>query len=190
MEITRTGTLFILPRNWVNPRKTVIAYICFMYSYWQTANNAKLQNVNREFYLREPDGNEIGVFGYDDALVKFYNLSASGNFGRIEVDTTHQHVIDPLGELVTNVLRNDTRYYYIKDHLGSVRLTIDEDGNTVSAQDYSPFGRIIRSYNAGEDSDYYKFTEKKSVTKKRVMIILVQGIIIAVLVFGIVLTSW
>jgi len=106
------------------------------------------------------------------------------------VDTTHQHVIDPLGELVTNVLRNDTRFYYIKDHLGSVQLTIAEDGNTVSAQDYSPFGRIIRSYNAGEDSDYYKFTEKKSVTKKQVMIILVQDIIIAVLVFGMVLTSW
>jgi len=30
------------------------------------------------------------------------------------------------------------RYYYVKDHLGNIRQTVDENGTIISAQDYSP----------------------------------------------------
>ncbi|MFH0736283.1 MAG: putative toxin [bacterium] len=54
-------------------------------------------------------------------------------------------------------------YYYIKDHLGSIRQTIDEAGTIVVAQDYYAYGEIIpsRRYNAGTPDEKYKFTEKE-----------------------------
>ena len=59
------------------------------------------------------------------------------------------------------------RYYYIKDHLGSIRQTINEDGEIVSAQDYYAYGEIIasRSYTAGQPDEKYKFTEKERDTE-------------------------
>jgi hypothetical protein len=35
------------------------------------------------------------------------------------------------------------RYYYVKDHLGSVRLTLGEDGGIVSWNDYDPWGLAL-----------------------------------------------
>ncbi|MFH0733190.1 MAG: RHS repeat-associated core domain-containing protein [bacterium] len=54
-------------------------------------------------------------------------------------------------------------YYYVKDHLGSIRQTLDEAGTIVAAQDYYAYGEIIpsRSYNAGTPDEKYKFTEKE-----------------------------
>ncbi len=57
---------------------------------------------------------------------------------------------------------------YTKDHLGSIRITIDENGEVVSAQDYYPYGEIIanRSYlSGGIVNDKYKFTEKERDTE-------------------------
>ena len=53
------------------------------------------------------------------------------------------------------------RYYYVKDHLGNIRQTLDEGGNIVSAQDYYPFGGIYRAVNTADANDKYKFTEKE-----------------------------
>lgn len=39
-------------------------------------------------------------------------------------------------------------YYYIKDHLGSIRVTIDSYGNIVSAQDYYAYSELLRAYTA------------------------------------------
>lgn len=54
-----------------------------------------------------------------------------------------------------------TRYYYIKDQLGSVRITMNQQGNVVSGQDYYPYGEICRSLNNADPNDKYKFTEKE-----------------------------
>jgi len=35
------------------------------------------------------------------------------------------------------------RYYYLKDHLGSVRATVNESGVTVGWDDYYPFGQVM-----------------------------------------------
>jgi RHS repeat-associated protein len=41
-------------------------------------------------------------------------------------------------------------------------MTIDSDGEIVNAQDYYPFGAILRSYTTGSSvNDKYKFTEKE-----------------------------
>ena len=58
------------------------------------------------------------------------------------------------------------RDYYLKDHLRSIRMTLDENSNIVSAQDYYPYGEILRSYTLGSGvNDKYKFTEKERDTE-------------------------
>ena len=48
------------------------------------------------------------------------------------------------------------------DYLGSIRQTFDEGATVVSAQDYYPYGEVLRSYVTGSNvNDKYKFTEKE-----------------------------
>ncbi len=62
---------------------------------------------------------------------------------------------------------DETHYYYLKDHppvggqaLGSVRFTIDEDGEVIGYDDYYPFGLQMpeRSWNQANPFDDQKFT--------------------------------
>ena len=52
------------------------------------------------------------------------------------------------------------RKYFIKDHLGSVRTTVNRDGNVLGYDDYYPFGLTMpgRSSNSANPNDNYKFT--------------------------------
>lgn len=60
---------------------------------------------------------------------------------------------------------NQTFFYtfYLKDHLGNIRVTIDEDGSVVTADDYYPFGLQMpgRSYNVAFSGNQYKFGSKE-----------------------------
>jgi RHS repeat-associated protein len=55
------------------------------------------------------------------------------------------------------------RMYYVKDHLGSIRVGISSvttgNNNVTYACDYYPFGETQREYTSG--SNKYKFTEKE-----------------------------
>ena len=55
-----------------------------------------------------------------------------------------------------------TRYYYLKDHLGSVKMTVDTSGTVVGYDDYYPYGSVLngRSYISSADQRY-KFTGKE-----------------------------
>ncbi len=55
------------------------------------------------------------------------------------------------------------KYYYLKDHLGSIRVVVDTVGEIVSYSDYDPWGIILngRSSNFGFADDKYKFTGKE-----------------------------
>jgi len=52
------------------------------------------------------------------------------------------------------------RRYFVTDHLGSVRTTVDRDGNVLGHDDYYPFGLPMpgRSVNTANPDDNYKFT--------------------------------
>jgi RHS repeat-associated protein len=54
---------------------------------------------------------------------------------------------------------NPARYYYLKDHLGSVRVTVNEIGEVISFDDYDPWGMQLngRSNNLSDENDKYKF---------------------------------
>jgi hypothetical protein len=63
------------------------------------------------------------------------------------------------------------KYFYLKDHLGSIRAVVDENGGIMDARDGvypdmlligNPWGHIIREYdNSDNDPTRNKFTGKE-----------------------------
>jgi len=55
------------------------------------------------------------------------------------------------------------RSYYLKDHLGSIRMTLADNGSIISYDDYYPFGLYMpgRSGRMGDAAGRYKFTGKE-----------------------------
>jgi len=90
-----------------------------------------------EFYVRDVSGKEIAT--YEGTTLQQWNVYGLDNVGYI---------------------KNDTRkYFYLKDHLGSVRVVIDEGNQIVSANDYDAWGFELRSYQS--ENAKYKFTGKE-----------------------------
>jgi len=53
-------------------------------------------------------------------------------------------------------------YYFLTDHLGSVDVVLDEEGNVVERADYLPYGNDrLRIDNSPGESDNHKFTGKE-----------------------------
>ena len=65
-------------------------------------------------------------------------------------------------------------YYYLKDHIGNIHVTVNEQGEIVTKDDYYPFGlRMLErsvnpdlsgpglSYNNGNENDRLKFQSKR-----------------------------
>ena len=52
-----------------------------------------------------------------------------------------------------------SRYYYLKDHLGSIRMTVDGTGTVVGYDDYYPYGMTMpgRSQEPSVEDARYKF---------------------------------
>ena len=71
---------------------------------------------------------------------------------------------EPDGDLTVNLYANgervaqcesDNGYYYLKDHLGDIKMILDEGGTPQAWNDYYPFGETMRSQvNAGPDPRY------------------------------------
>ena len=64
---------------------------------------------------------------------------------------------------IGTVTNTPKRFYYLKDHLGSIRVVVNETGEIVSSDDYYPFGMILngRSTNTAYTNAKYKFTSKE-----------------------------
>jgi len=70
-----------------------------------------------------------------------------------------------------DILTNNRRYF-VKDHLGSIRTTVDESGTAIGYDDYYPFGKVIagRSNNTSNPNDNYKFTGQERDTEAGLML--------------------
>lgn len=92
-----------------------------------------------EFYVRDITGKEIAL--YSGTILTQWNLFGLDQIGHMNADTS--------------------KYFYLKDHLGSTRAVINTQNQVVSAQDYDPWGYIFdtRSYDNGNSK--YKFTGKE-----------------------------
>jgi hypothetical protein len=55
------------------------------------------------------------------------------------------------------------KHYFVKDHLGSIKMTIDVKGNVAGYDDYYLFGMVMdeRSGNISNQNSIYKFTGKE-----------------------------
>ncbi len=54
-------------------------------------------------------------------------------------------------------------FYHLKDHLGNIRVTIDDNGDVLAYNDYYPFGLQMpgRNFNQGLANDLYKYSGKE-----------------------------
>jgi RHS repeat-associated protein len=93
---------------------------------------------NNEHYARGVDGKELATYT-NNSLEEWYVWGT-----------------DMVGKI-----KGNTKYYFFKDHLGSVRGVIDNSFNLISAQDFDTWGYLLenKSYNA--DSTKHKFTGKE-----------------------------
>jgi RHS repeat-associated protein len=87
----------------------------------------------------------VALAAYDSNMV--YNILAGqeDNIGQVKV-----------------AKKSTKRFYYLKDHLGSVKMTVDTTGTVVGYDDYYPYGMQMsgRSYTSSADQRY-KFTGKE-----------------------------
>lgn len=56
---------------------------------------------------------------------------------------------------------NNKRYFYIKDHLGSIRIVMDTTNSIVFANDYDIWGHPLENRFYERESQRYKFTGKE-----------------------------
>ena len=138
------------------------------YDYDESGNRiAKYYQSTKEYYLRDPLGKELAVYdlGHPIKASKFFNLyGANGLAGRIETNYTSEQIYSR-GGWITQWFRDDERFYNIKDHLGSIRITVDQNNEITNGQDYLPLGSIFREYNIASSNEKYDFTEKERDTE-------------------------
>jgi len=68
---------------------------------------------------------------------------------------------------IGTVTNTPKRFYYLKDHLGSIRVVVNEAGEIVSSDDYDAWGMILtgRSTDGSYLNAKYKFTGKELDTE-------------------------
>ena len=115
------------------------------YSY--DANGNRIQKIvggTASYYVLGADG-KAEVLSSGDNQQPIYNIWAGDNIGQIK----------------RNVSRMP-RYYYVKDHLGDIRVTVNSTGVVDSYFDYYPFGQLMDGRNSVASADpRYKYTGKE-----------------------------
>ena len=66
-------------------------------------------------------GRELAIYDIVTGELKEVNIFGNGLVGKIMIDDS-----------------DATGYYYSKDHLGSIRVVMNDAGNITAAQDYYP----------------------------------------------------
>jgi RHS repeat-associated protein len=101
------------------------------------------------YYFNGQEGNTYAVcLGPNSANLTFNILGAG---------------LDSIGQVKVESNSVTGRYYYLKDHLGNIKVTVDGSGNVVGYDDYYPFGEIMPGRSevpSGADARY-KFTGKE-----------------------------
>ncbi len=132
------------------------------YYYYDEQGNRISRRFNsgsseHEYYLRDHTGRAVAVYDMTINKIKLVNLYGNGKIGNIKVTWSQSAETD--AQIIWE-RTSDERFYYIKDHLGSIRQVVDQNGDISSARDYYPYGSILREYTVGDD-EKYKFTEKE-----------------------------
>ncbi|MFZ1288492.1 MAG: RHS repeat-associated core domain-containing protein [Melioribacteraceae bacterium] len=108
-------------------------------------------SVTNEYYLRDHTGKEVAIYDLNTDKIKMVNLFGIGQIGNVKATWSGS-------------TRTDERYYYVNDHLGTVRLVIDENSEVSSAKDYYAYGGVAREINYGTE-EKYDYTGKERDTE-------------------------
>ncbi|MCV9387439.1 RHS repeat-associated core domain-containing protein [Reichenbachiella ulvae] len=106
-----------------------------------------------------PDGSV--TYTYDAVGMKLQKVAVSGNNTTTTDYIGGVHYLDGALDFVQHA---EGRYKYttsqyeynLTDHLGNVRVTVNESGTVVQTDDYYPFGLTFNSYTSGTEN-LYKF---------------------------------
>jgi RHS repeat-associated protein len=124
--------------------------------------------INEEYYLRDQTGRELAIYDVQTKMLKMLNLYGSSLIGRVNV--SWEAYTPNEQENNTNHIEpvyyrpHYEKYYYVKDHLGNINLTLSENGSIVNGQLYLSYGEYISGTNYSEGgiaNDKYKFTGKE-----------------------------
>lgn len=87
------------------------------------------------------DSSRIFILGVDSKIIAEY-VYVSGAW---KVDHYNLYANELVGKFAPTTGNNGNRYYYEKDHLGSVRVVVNESKNIESWTDFYPYGKESRS---------------------------------------------
>jgi len=126
-------------------------------SMWKASTGAEVK------YYYDTEGKRIRK---DASATEYYVNGTSGETEAVvksdESGATHSILgADNLGQ-VKRSGSTWTRYYYLKDHLGTIKMTVDGSATVVGYDDYYPFGmQMDGRCGAGSADPRYKFTGKE-----------------------------
>jgi RHS repeat-associated protein len=106
-----------------------------------------ISGTSDNFYFNGADGKTEAVSLVAHGSNLIYNILGAGgdNLGQVKV-----------------VSASPTRYYYLKDHLGSIKVTVNTAGAVVGYDDYYPYGMVMTGRSSTSSADgRYKFTGKE-----------------------------
>ncbi|HCA43263.1 MAG TPA: hypothetical protein DEP28_08430 [Bacteroidetes bacterium] len=91
------------------------------------------------YYVRDFSGKEIAIYNSYD--IKQWNLYGLENEGYLDADRQVR--------------------IYVKDHLGSIRVTLDDKLAVINAQDYDAWGYLLQDKTYELENSTFKFTGKE-----------------------------
>lgn len=118
------------------------------YYYDTEGRRIRKDGLVSEYYVNSPEGNTEAVVK-SDITQATHNIWALDNIGQAKRSGSSW-----------------SRYYYLKDHLGTVKLTVDGTGTVVGWDDFYPFGMVMDGRSGASGSDpRYKYTGKERDTE-------------------------
>ena len=128
------------------PLVDTVSSVITNYSY---NGNGERITKNSDYYLRDFAGRELAIYDNTADTLKSVNLYGNGMIGRY--------------------LANENKsIYFAKDHLGTIRTTINDYSEIENAADYYPYGEEITGRSVvypNCTSAKYKFTGKERDTE-------------------------
>jgi len=119
-------------------------------------------------YVYDIEGNRIsntwnsGNTGYSyvygvNGQTELRNKISSGSVAEV----IHNIYGNDLVETCTVTSTSSEKNYFLKDHLGSIKVIVNEDGSVSSYTDYDPFGLQLENRYTVNNEERYKFTGKE-----------------------------